>query len=407
MPEVILLRARAPVSTASPLEAFSLGVRDVAPAAPPPEPSVEMHDIPRSEVAGLSGDPSVVAVAIPMPTKLIAPIDPGASANAVGEQGQGAALPGQAWGLAAVKADASSLTGAGVTVAVLDTGIDRTHPAFAGVTLIEQDFSGSGNGDGVGHGTHCAGTIFGRDVDGTRIGIARGVTRALIGKVLDNNGSGSSGAIFNGIQWALQQNAQVISMSLGFDFPGQVARMEQSGMPTEAAVSNALETYRSNLRFFDALMQMIRAQAAFGNSAVLVAATGNESRRTFSPPYTVAASLPAAAEGVISVAALAQGGGAGFGIADFSNTMPQVAAPGKDILSAKKGGGLRLMSGTSMACPHAAGVAVLWWQALLATGQLRPAAMVTARLLATARTDAIDTAVTAADRGAGLVTAPP
>ena len=88
--------------------------------------------------------------------------------------------------------DRSTWTGEGVTVAVLDTGIDSKHPAFAGVDIVEKDFTGTGNGDRQGHGTHCAGTIFGRDVDGKRIGVARGVKRALIGKVLGDEGGGDS-----------------------------------------------------------------------------------------------------------------------------------------------------------------------------------------------------------------------
>jgi subtilisin family serine protease len=392
MPNFMVLRNAAAVRTTSPFESFGLGASNV-PAAPVPQ--VEVHDISTAEATSLANDPQVAAVAIPMPTALIAPVDvAGAAAT-------------NAWGIPAVKADTSNSTGDGVVVAVLDTGIDKTHPAFAGVTIVEQDFSGSGNGDKVGHGTHCAGTIFGRDADNTRIGIARGVKKALIGKVLGDNGGGSSEAIFRGIQWALDQGANVISMSLGFDFPGTVARAESLGIPTQPAVSNALEAYRSNLRFFDALMAMVDAQAAFRDTAVLVAAAGNESKRNGTPPFTIAVSLPAASKGVVSVAALGQGAGGKFNIAPFSNNRAQVAGPGVNILSAKVGGGLTTKSGTSMACPHVAGVAALWWEALRKSGQVRAtASLVTANLVTKARTDVIEAGLTTDDRGAGMITAP-
>jgi subtilisin family serine protease len=391
VPDFMVLRNAAAVRTASPFE--SLG--PAAAARNAPEPRVEVHNVQESEAIDLARDPQVAAVAKPMPTSLIEPLEVARTAAT------------SAWGIAAVKADTSNFTGDGVVVAMLDTGIDQSHPAFAGVTIVEQDFSGSGNGDRQGHGTHCAGTIFGRDVTGTRIGIARGVKKALIGKVLGDDGGGSSDMIFRGIQWSLDQGAQVISMSLGFDFPGAVERMRQAGLPTEAAVSNSLEAYRSNLRFFDALMQMVTAQAAFRDTAVVVAASGNESERRGNPPFTIAASLPAAAEGVVSVAALGQGAGGKLEIADFSNTMAQVAAPGVDILSAKVGGGLRSLSGTSMACPHVAGVAALWWESLRQSGAVRPAAnLVVANLLTRARTDVLGPNVTPSDRGTGIVTAP-
>ncbi len=126
-------------------------------------------------------------------------------------------------------------------MAELDTGIDATHPAFAGVELVQQDFTGEGDGDGNGHGTHCAGTVFGRDVDGQRIGVARGVSKALIGKVLGADGGGDSDMIFRAIQWAVGSGANVISMSLGFDFPGLVADRVKAGWPPDLATSRALE----------------------------------------------------------------------------------------------------------------------------------------------------------------------
>jgi subtilisin family serine protease len=163
---------------------------------------VDVERLDKSDVRSLSRDPAVGAIAPVMPTTLIHP---------VGEPEDGTTeATGTAWGVNAVGADRSSRTGAGVVVALLDTGIDASHPAFTDVQLIQMDFSGSGNGDKQGHGTHCAGTVFGRDVDGTRIGVAPGGSQELIGKVLGDNSSGDSDMIFRGIQWALDNRAQVI-----------------------------------------------------------------------------------------------------------------------------------------------------------------------------------------------------
>lgn len=389
MANFIVLKNAHGLSTSGPFEDFGPNVA-AAPVAP--APSVEVHDVSPEEARLMAQDRQVAAVAKPMPITLIKTVDLPA----------GVAAATNAWGLSAVKADTSPFTGDGVVVAVLDTGIDRSHKAFAGVEIVEADFSGSGNGDRHGHGTHCAGTIFGRDVDGKRIGIARGVKKALIGKVLTDNGGGDSDMIFRGLQWALDQGAHVISMSIGFDFPGYVERLVRGGMPVSPATSAGLEGYRSNMRFFDALMQMVDARGAFGQTAIVVAAAGNESHR---PAYTIAASLPAASKGVVAVAAVGKNTAGGLDVADFSNTMSQVAAPGVDILSAKTGGGLASMSGTSMACPHVAGVAALWWESLMKSGALAPsAALVGAKLAATARAEGISGGPL--DRGAGVVTAP-
>lgn len=365
----------------------------------PPEARVDVHSLEPRDVAELTKDPQVQGIAPVMPISLIRPFEDAVAAPAT-------ALT-DAWGVKAVIADASSCSGDGVVVSILDTGIDKTHPAFQGVEIIEQDFSGSGNGDRNGHGSHCAGTILGRDLDGKRIGIARDVKKALIGKVLADNGSGSSDMIFQAIQWAIDQGSQVVSMSLGFDFPGMVKTLTDGGWPVDLATSNALEAYRGNLRMFDALMRMAAAMAAFRSGTVIVAAAGNESRTNENPNYKIGASLPAAAEGVLSVGAVQQQPDGKLGIAYFSNTFPQVAAPGVDILSVKVGGGLRSMSGTSMACPHVAGVAALWWESLRKSRSVNPSAqLVVARLLGSARTDVFAPGVVIADRGVGLITSP-
>jgi len=354
------------------------------------KPEVTVERLSERELAQARKEPDVRLVTPTMPTRLIQPLDSAAAAAA------------DSWGIAAVGADKSRFTGAGVTVCVLDTGIDANHAAFNGVNLVTNDFSGDGIDDVVGHGTHCAGTILGRDVNGQRIGIARGVEKALIGKVLGNDGSGSSEMLFNGMTWALQQNANIISMSLGFDFPGMVEQLVNGGMPVALATSQALEAYRGNLRMFDAIMAMLDAQGGLGVEPLVVAAAGNESRRDENADFRIAVSLPAAATDVVSVAAIGKRNNKLF-VADFSNYMARISAPGVDITSAFPGGGFKTWSGTSMACPHVAGVAALWWESLKEKADARTVA---AKLSATARTEVFDAAIDGTDIGDGFLTAP-
>jgi subtilisin family serine protease len=284
-------------ATSSPFER-SLGLREIVVEAPS-EPDIVVEEIrSSSEVLAIAAEPRVRAIARVMPTQLVRPFD-----SAVSDAGP------TAWGVAAVGAAESSRSGTGVTVAVLDTGIDAAHSAFAGVEIAEQDFSGSGTGD------------------------------------------------------------------------------------------------RGNLRMFDALMQMIRSRRAFEPGTVLVAAVGNESRRNIDPEYEIGASLPAAAEDVVSVGAFEQSSNE-LRIAYFSNTFPQIAAPGVDILSAKAGGGLVGLSGTSMAAPHVAGVAALWWEDVFASPLPATSQTVLARLIANATTQGLAPWDDVADRGVGLVRAP-
>lgn len=365
----------------------------------PPAPMVQTADLTPSEAASAARDPAVMDIARAMPTRLIAPLPVEGARDA-----PSAGAP--TWGVARVGATESAFTGAGVRVAVLDTGIDAGHPAFAGVALTRRDFTDTGDQDANGHGTHCAGTIFGRDVDGTRIGVAPGVTDVLIGKVLGDDGGGSSDMLFDALRWCSSNGARVISMSLGFDFPGFAERLvEEGGFPVRLATSIALTEYRRNLRVFDGLMGMIRDQAAFDGGLVVCAASGNESERERGPEFEVSASLPAAAETVMSVGALADAEG-GLAVAPFSNTDPVLSAPGVDVISAATGGGLVAFSGTSMACPHVAGCAALWWEALAARSVPLTVRAVEARLIASARVDGFAPGSDVADRGQGLVRAP-
>jgi subtilisin family serine protease len=370
--------------------ATAAGTSDAA-----PEFHAETAELGAREVGDLARDPDVSAIAPTMPIRLIKPLAVSDATEAT-----------DAWGLAAVGADRTQSDGTGVVVAVLDSGIDADHPAFAGVTLVERDFTGTGDGDQNGHGTHCAGTIFGRDVAGRRIGIARGVSRALIGKVLDRKGRGDTDALYQGMQWALDNGARVISMSIGFDFPGYVKSLiDKEGMRADVATSIALEAYRRNLRTFDAIMQFIEVRADSADGTIVVAAAGNESGRDADPPYDIAVSIPAAAVGVVSVGALGRGKN-GLEIAAFSNTLPVISAPGVDITSARNGGGLETMSGTSMATPHVAGVAALWWQAISNRNVRLTARTVESNLRARTTTEGLSPDANPADYGDGLVFAP-
>lgn len=357
-------------------------------------PRIEVAEVSAREQRDVADDPEVKGMAPLMPIKLIRPRSTAVDTSS-----------GDSWGVAAVGADVSGFTGAGTKVAVLDTGIDRTHPAFAGINITEEDFSGDGNGDQYGHGTHCAGTIFGRDVDGNRIGVARGVHDVLVGKVLHDDGTGSTAEMHLGILWAVDQGAQVISMSVGFDFPRIVSTMIDEGWPADIATSRALETYRTNLRLFDTLMADLRAWEGLRPGCVVVAAAGNESRRDEDPEYEVAASLPAAADGVLSVGAVRQSP-QGYTVAPFSNSLPLLCAPGTDIKSAGPGGQLVTSEGTSMACPHVAGIAALWWEEVRSGRIPVKATTVRARIVAACRTDGLAPDSSPANHGCGLVTAP-
>jgi subtilisin family serine protease len=358
--------------------------------------TVEVSELTQGKLRSLRRDRSIVDFALPMPMKLIRPLKTSSARLRK--------APKASWGVEAVGAVGCPFTGDGIVVAVLDTGIDMGHAAFSGVKIIRENFTKEAAADLDGHGTHCAGTIFGRPVDGCTIGIAPGVRKALIGKVIGAE-VGSSEAIFEAILWAFKNDAQVVSMSLGIDFPGYQRALVDRGYPREVATSLALEGYRSNIRMFDRLSNLVSPRDQFTPGLILVAASGNESRREKDKRYRIMVSPPAVAEQFVSVAAVAQTSDSGrpYAIATFSNYGARVAAPGVDIWSAKAGGRLVSLSGTSMATPHVAGVAALWAEKLLKENGRFRAAEVIAKMEGTAR---LTTGLDAEDVGVGLVQAP-
>lgn len=330
----------------------------------PSEIRVERVEASEDDLRMLREEPETVGTVLTMMYDHVQP-----ASDADGLDGDAADTGPLTWGLRRIGvSNTTELTGKGVTVAVLDTGIDtawRSHPAFAGRNIEAQNFTSEDAGDWGdhdGHGTHCAGTIFGGTVDGRRIGVAPGVNKALVGKVLGPRG-GTTDSLFRGMQWAAANRADIISMSLAVNFDATRQRLvEDFGRAPAEATSLTLRAYRENFTLFDRLSLLFQTPGMRVTMPTVVVATGNESKR---PDYTIEAAPPAVAQWFLSVNATAKDDS----VAPFSNTGGQISAPGVGILSAALGGGLRTDSGTSMAAPHVAGAAALWIEHLQRDGQ--------------------------------------
>lgn len=235
------------------------------------------------------------------------------------------------WGVKRIGAGTvhtSGNLGTAIKVAVIDTGIDYTHPELSpnykgGYDFVNND---SDPRDDHGHGTHVAGTVAARR-DGTGVvGVAPEAHLYAL-KVLGADGSGSFSSVIAALEWCVNNGLQITNNSYGSS--------QDPGTLTKAAFDNA---YAAGILHV----------AAAGNS-------GNPAGRGDNVGY------PARYETVIAVAATNQDDAR----ASFSSTGPAVelAAPGVSINSTKLGGGYTTMSGTSMASPHVAGAAALVWKA--------------------------------------------
>ena len=237
-------------------------------------------------------------------------------------------------------------TGGDVTVAIVDSGIDLTHPDLVpNLWTNPGEIAGNGvdddgngyvddvhgydfvRGDGTpqdenGHGTHVAGIVAARGGNGIGVAGVAWRARLMAVRVLDAGARGTTTTVAEGIRYAVANGARIINLSL-------------AGPAPSGDLENAIGDARAH-------------------GVLVVVAAGNDGRDLAGAP-----SYPAAypEDNVLGVAATAPGGGLA-GISDFG-AGADLAAPGEDILSTALGGGYESRTGTSMAAPAVTGALVL------------------------------------------------
>ncbi|MFC5831836.1 S8 family serine peptidase [Nonomuraea insulae] len=274
------------------------------------------------------------------------------------------------WGIAKIGADRvvkeRGLTGKGVRVAVLDTGIDITHPDLKGKLVSDADadpkhpggwieFDADGKPvpssephDSSYHGTHVAGTIAGGDASGTQIGVAPGAE--LMAGLVIPGGQGTLAQVLAGMQWALApyaadgspagEPADVVSMSLGAtgyddELVEPARNIYRAGAFPSFAIGNDCPPGGSSSP--GNVYESVAVGATDADDAVPDFSCGGVVKRTdwFDAP-------PEWPE---------------------SYVVPDLAAPGVDVLSSYPGGGYTSLNGTSMATPHVSGTVALMLEA--------------------------------------------
>ncbi|WP_326657828.1 S8 family serine peptidase [Streptomyces sp. NBC_00385] len=244
----------------------------------------------------------------------------------------------------AAEAWAAGYTGKGVKVAVLDTGIDAGHPDVAASIVASKDFTGNGStADGHGHGTHAASSVIGNGSASQgkyREGVAPDAS-LYVGKVLTDSGSGPTSVVLAGMQWAVENGVEVVSMSLG-------APVKLCNDPMAAAVD----------------------QLSASSDTLFVIAAGNTGPgpgTVSSPGCAVSALTVAADDSNLKTASFSARGPVDDG-AGHHYLKPDMAAPGVGVIGARAAGtslgapvdeNYTTLSGTSMATPHVAGAAAV------------------------------------------------
>ena len=283
----------------------------------------------REGLAGLQSAPEVSRISAALQPSLIRPVARSAATLRTTTT----------WGIRAVGAQelwAAGLSGKDVKVAHLDTGVDADHPSLSGAIAAYAEFDIAGTPlDGAaphdtdldeGHGTHTAATIAGRAVGRHHVGVAPGV--ALYAATVIEGGDVIA-RILAGMDWAVGEGVRVLSLSLGIrgyvtDFLGIVDVLRDSGVLPIVAVGNeGPGTSRSPGNYPRVI------SVGYYNAREVVADDSSSQR------------FPRRSQPLV----------------------PDVVAPGEDIISAAPGGGWRTLSGSSMAVPHVTGIAALLLEA--------------------------------------------
>jgi serine protease AprX len=292
--------------------------------------------------------------------------------------------------IGADQVQAMGINGTGITVAIIDTGVDSKHVALQpGIVTSQVDLSGEGTGDLVGHGTHCAGVVASQYP--TFRGIAPGARIADI-KIMSNPGTTTPAIAVSGVQAATTAGVQVASCSWGFSHGGGAwSDPPQAGQP-------------------DGTCTMCMAvDAAVSTGIVFAVAAGNENNDSCSS-YDTHLRCPSLSRNAVTVAASdksdAMAGFSSVGPTPDGRAKPDITATGVNIGSCRAAGtsmgtpidaNFTRASGTSMATPHVAGVAALM---LSKTGTATPA-MIKAAMMSTA----VDLGAPTIQEGSGRINA--
>jgi len=309
-----------------------------ASALPMPEPQGESRSVRYFPILGvllgtvdqegfdalLQAKDEVSALSVPPEFSLIRPLPDDSVALA-------GIPPGVSWGLNRMRIPElwdDGLTGEGVLVGHLDTGVDADHPALVGAVNVYAEFDDIGEQivdaptqDSGFHGTHTAGLIAGRPIDGTSFGAAPG---AMLASASVIEGGDIPARVIAGLEWSLGQGCRLINLSLGV---------------------------RGYDPAFSSIMTLLRQRGALP-----IAAVGNEGPVTSRSPGNYVQ--------VVSVGACNEADGVWTGsssqtIAHPRRVAPDLIAPGERVWSCVPGNRTALLSGTSMAAPHVSGLAAL------------------------------------------------